>query len=710
MTVRKHLLSLMCAALPAGALAAPALEVPLLDAPNAVRADGVRTSLDYTLTRERLDRPPVTAWIGHHGGSLFLEFHVTGAAEGPAVVRDDLGLFESAAVEVFLSSSDDPAHGYYHFATNPAGSLFDEAVRDAGWSRDTVWDAPFSVEVIEPGAEDGWAVRMEIPLAVMRRPVADAPPHGAFPDGLHLQIGAAAISHGGEADVVAWAPTTTSFHTPGDFGRITLQGGLPTPGGAVSTGIEHGNGEVILRTALVGATDGAGSHTAVTSLRREDATPPELELLSATLTPSAPAAETRLSRDDLPGGTHLVTRLYNGEGMLLDQLVQDWFHTEMAPVSAVHERFGDVLPLRVYSPPSAPVENLRIVRPSDGEAVWTHRAAAGQTEVNVDAGGWEPGVYELQWSAGGGTESLPIAKVPPTPPLGPDDWAFWGYAPDAELLAEFSAFQELIATDRPLAGFIYGGSIDSTTGALSALNIGSIREWKKALPDADLHLMIDGQGSFDLLSDERVERIAEMIVGELMEEDAVAGLHLDLEPYRASQVRLTRALTRAGWLKPLSLAAGLATTIPREQWASLDFMVVMNYDLGTTPEIFAHRAEQNARAFVRAGHEAGRAVHIGIPVIATHHEYTMMVEAATGKIAGGDEEATMLPFLNPALEIITELRTDGEIGGAVGAPVLWGALSRSHHVGMRRYRYLPNTISGDVWGRLLDHDESRGGM
>jgi hypothetical protein len=331
----------------------------------------------------------------------------------------------------------------------------------------------------------------------------------------------------------------------------------------------------------------------------------------------------------------------------------------------------------------------------------------GSRDLDIDTSEWASGVYNLSWQIGEETQSTPLARLPKPFVFETGEWAFWGYAPDEELLAEFAAFAELTGTDVPMTGLIYGGSVDPDTGAMSAFNLDSMRAWQRALPGAKLHLMIDGWGNFDQLTDEHVENIASRLIDELMDEDIVAGVHFDLEPYRPSQIRITRALTRRGWTKGLSMATALATTIPIEQWASLDFMVAMNYDLGRTPEVFQRRGAQNARAFAQTAREAQRQVLIGIPVIATHNEYSMVVEAATGNITQGGMDGNMLPFVNPALDIVRELQNDPELGPHVGPPALWGALARGHHVGMRRYRYFPTSISGEVWARLLEFDRER---
>lgn len=691
------------------AQAAPMLSVPAITARDAVREEGATARLLHPIDAAALPAAPSTAWIGALDRELIVEFEVAGspASVSPAA-RDDLEMFEGPAVEIFLGSAEDASHGYYHVALNPRGAIYDEAVRDGGWTRDPAWDAPLSVEVLESGSPETWSVRLGFPLAILRRPLPDAPPRPALDREMWLQLAAVSMPEGAPAQAVTWSPAVGSFHAPSHFGRMRFEAGPPLFEAAVETALSRQDGTVSARVSLLGSPEEGSMFIAASHLRRLEGEEIRVPLFEQRLDAGNPAFERQLTQEETTHARYFVTRLTGEDGILRDQLVQDWFYQEEAPVLVIHERFRDSLRIRLLERPAHTPLEVRIVSTQeDGEAVWEAAHAGEERLLNIDTTDWTPGTYELQYTEEGESHSVPLAKLSPSTPGVPDGWAFWGYMPDEELLAEFHAFASLAGGQEKLAGYIYGGSIDPVTGAMSAFELDSLLAWRASLPEAELHLMIDGQGNFDLLPDDQVDAMARRIVEELMPEEGVTGIHFDLEPYRASQVRLTRALTKHGWTKPLSIATGLATTIPPEQWASIDYMVVMNYDLGKTPEIFTERASQNARAFARAARNHDRSILLGLPVIATHNEYAMMVEAESGEIVEGSPEANMLPFVNPALDIYLELRADPDLEDAIGAPVLWGALARGHHVGMRRYRYFPTSIEGEVWTRLLQfHEEA----
>jgi hypothetical protein len=702
--MRQSLWAIAAALMISTASAKPVVEVPSVP-PEQLSTMGTRVELRHLLDGQEIAEAPAIAWLGHHDGQLLVELHVSGRNQAPIADRDTLRIFEGPAVEVFLSVMEEPGHGYYHIATNPRAAIYDEFVRDAGWNRNVRWDMPATATLV-PSEADSWAVRLEIPLAVLRRRVPEDAPVTTLDQEISLQLGTAAVLADGRNLAVAWSPTNTTFHTPSDFGRLRLLDPIPQFNARVEGSLEMAGEEVRVTASESGELQGDRSVEIL--LRLEEGAEPLVSVTTGTsptkieeLAESVPLLST--------GKVHsMVTRLMDANGVLVDQHVTAWPYREMPPVVAIHERFHDTLPLRLHTSAAKPLQHIEIRTTGENpRIVWKSAGQPTSGDIDIDASTWSSGVYRLVWQVGDQVSTTHIARLPEPFHFGPDEWAFWGYAPDEELLAEFATFHEMTGADIPITGLIYGGSIDPETGAMSAFNLESMNAWQRALPGAKLHLMIDGWGNFDLLTDDQVEHITTRLVDELMNEDIVAGIHFDLEPYRPSQIRITRALTRKGWTKGLSMATALATTIPLEQWASLDFMVAMNYDLGRTPDVFQRRAAQNARAFVETARDARRQVLIGIPVIATHHEYGLEVEAATGNITQGDRDSTMLPFVIPAMEIVGELRDDPELGHFVGPPTLWGALARGHHVGQRRYRYFPTTITGDVWGHLLEFDRER---
>src|SRR5690606_24715881 len=223
--MRQSLWAIAAALMISTASAKPVVEVPSVP-PEQLSTMGTRVELRHLLDGQEIAEAPAIAWLGHHDGQLLVELHVSGRNQAPIADRDTLRIFEGPAVEVFLSVMEEPGHGYYHIATNPRAAIYDEFVRDAGWNRNVRWDMPATATLV-PSEADSWAVRLEIPLAVLRRRVPEDAPVTTLDQEISLQLGTAAVLADGRNLAVAWSPTNTTFHTPSDFGRLRLLDPIP---------------------------------------------------------------------------------------------------------------------------------------------------------------------------------------------------------------------------------------------------------------------------------------------------------------------------------------------------------------------------------------------------------------------------------------------------------------------------------------------------
>lgn len=686
-----------------------AVSTPTYSSPVVLKpGESQKVALQHTLDGGRINESPVTVTMGIENDSLQFVFDVEGTNENiPLLARDQISLFESTAVEVFVSAADNPEDGYYHFAVNGSGSLYDEAVMDSGWTRLPEWNAPVNVKKLPSSAEGRWSVSMSVPIATFRRVTPDQLPRD-LPQELWIQIAAVTFEEDTPPLAITWSPTTSSFHSPENFGKLQLVDVPLDYRASVSSEIRYESDQVSIESSVITTVGDKEIYRVTGNLAGGDQDLREETLFETNLSYDNSQFLSQHDPNELRKAQYLMTRLYDSDGIFQDQSLRDWIFTTESPVTVTHERFRDALSISVSETTNYNVENLFVSQgDQNGPVVWRASADQSRGDHQVDTAQWDAGIYSLQWGEPGNEEVISVLKLPAETLQVPMGWAFWGYKPDEELLAEFEAFDRLTDSNHNIAGYIYGGSVDPATGALSRLDLEGLREWKKALPRGEFHLMIDGGGNFDLVTDEQVAVIAERFVSELMPIDEVDGLHFDLEPYRPSQIRLTREMTRLGWTKSLSLAAGLATTIPEEQWSSVDYIAVMNYDLAKTPEAYTQRATNNARVFAQAAARNDSKILLGIPVIATHYENTMIIEASTGELVSGSMDDTMVPFVDSSLEILWNLQNDSEVSSSIGAPILWGALSRRHHVGQKEYRYFPNTITGPVWQRLVEFEKAR---
>ncbi len=695
------ILSLLSMGLVSGAAAAK-FTIPSISREEALRQEGARLVLASGLDGSQQDPAPAICHAAYTDQDLLLLFQLRGegrevSEEAP---RDDVSMFEHPAAEVFFSPGAKTPDAYYHIAAGAGGGVFDEFVTAGGWERDPAWDSGVEAEWMEAPEQGQWSVLLRVPLGIMRRETPIAQPAAQLSTEFRIQLAATAAPRPGELMPVTWSKTFGGFHSPGEFGTMAWQGPPPTFPASMNMDLKQDQFEGQLAARVEGK---EGSYVAEAFLRRVRVEPLQMPLFRANVSPGLPATHA-ISLGKAANARFVVGRLYTKQGAMIDQVQMDWMLSEGEPVSPLSERFIDRLELTFRSFPNRPISLATITPQGSGEPVWTGKPEDGVSEEEIDTSAWSTGLYEVSWETESGElGDILVRRLPDDFPMPEPGFAFWGYDPDEQLLAEYRAFSEQLGEGAGLTGLIYGGSVDPAAGAISAINLEPLRRWQEALPSASMHVMIDGAGSFDQVSDEDVEAIAQRIVDELKGAEEVAGVHFDLEPYRASQVRLTRALNRRGWDKAISMATGLALTIPDRQWAGADFMVAMNYDLGRTPEEFRQRAAPNAEAFAEAAARNQIPLFIGIPVIATHNEYAFAVEKATGEITSGSESDTMVPYVVEALDICRRIAKDARLSEYFYGPALWGALARGHGVGLGETQYLPSTMDPESWTLLLDY-------
>jgi hypothetical protein len=151
--------------------------------------------------------------VGRHGNSLYLAVRCADPAAGGIVrtaVPADGDVWTGDSVEFMLLPGYDSRQPYYHFAVNPAGSLYDAKGQDKSWNS--------GARVFTAVDESGWVAVVEVPLASMG--VGDNVVPGIWRINLHRGRATA------PALDLAWSPTlASSSHVPKRFGVAALVGG-----------------------------------------------------------------------------------------------------------------------------------------------------------------------------------------------------------------------------------------------------------------------------------------------------------------------------------------------------------------------------------------------------------------------------------------------------------------------------------------------------
>lgn len=151
--------------------------------------------------------------LRHDGEWLYLEFHAketdTASLKMDVVERDG-PVWEDDSIELFL----DPGRSekeYWHIMINPAGTVFDEHVKDG--RRDPSRDLR-GLRATVLFRNDAWIVSMYIPISEL----ADKPPAAGDRWGVNFTRN---IPTGGDVIYTTWQPLTGgSFHAPASFADL----------------------------------------------------------------------------------------------------------------------------------------------------------------------------------------------------------------------------------------------------------------------------------------------------------------------------------------------------------------------------------------------------------------------------------------------------------------------------------------------------------
>jgi hypothetical protein len=122
-----------------------------------------------------------------------------------ACMTHDGPVFGDDCIEIFLSPS---ASGtpYYHFAANPAGTRFEQKLKDVAW--EAPWTAVGGLDT------EGWRLEVTIPFATL----GARPEPGAL---WRLNLGRERQA-GGATELSSWTATGADFHDAASFGYLVF--------------------------------------------------------------------------------------------------------------------------------------------------------------------------------------------------------------------------------------------------------------------------------------------------------------------------------------------------------------------------------------------------------------------------------------------------------------------------------------------------------
>jgi uncharacterized protein YqkB len=205
------------------------------------------------------------------------------------------------------------------------------------------------------------------------------------------------------------------------------------------------------------------------------------------------------------------------------------------------------------------------------------------------------------------------------------------------------------------------------------------------------------------LSQSQIETLANNIAIKINSDSNADGLHLDIEPYDDSLISLVKEI-RKGTNKSISVAVEFSTP-PSELFTETDFVVLMNYDLSdiapTNLNQYKSSATQRANEFLITAKNSKGFALIGIPVVASNHEWQYKISRTTG--VNTQSGYTMEQYLTAALEANDNAINNYGESNYLGISV-WSLMSSAG--GTPDYYVYPYEISDKAWSILNTNSTS----
>ena len=263
----------------------------------------------------------------------------------------------------------------------------------------------------------------------------------------------------------------------------------------------------------------------------------------------------------------------------------------------------------------------------------------------------------------------------------------WLYAPSRKLADKIEAYNK--DADIPVRYlFVWSGEVRKKP-LFDDTNIAFFSKYFEGSP-VQLYPMLDGKHSeLRKLSPRQIELLARQIAEKYNKDERVAGLQIDIEPYRSDAATFYAAVKK--YLdKPLSIALG---AWDKDALFICDLPVLMGYDYAGSPKAYARKARLQYGRFAEGCREAGADYLIGLPFTATHLEWSHRITLADNSRENSGHQ--MEDFLREGLKVIEEHKAEPGFHGIS----IWAVMDLP--TGHREpYQWYPFNISDEQWAML----------
>lgn len=275
----------------------------------------------------------------------------------------------------------------------------------------------------------------------------------------------------------------------------------------------------------------------------------------------------------------------------------------------------------------------------------------------------------------------------------------WIYGTNQRFVNEIIAFNQMVKDpDKKIRYlFCYTGSVE--TERLTGFDASVGNFYKKQLPECEIYANIDGEPSINGISDKRLAELGREIADKINGDKNIAGLHLDIEPYEPTQARLIEEYKKHS-SKPVTISVDADSPQMDQLMTIADMVVLMNYDLGRDPATYTKRSKDATLSLLDTAVKNHGNVMIGLPFIATHHEFQFKVKNTKPKETT-QSGYTMADFLKGGLEGCREATKTLGNKNFVGVSI-WAFLSEDDPVHNDTALYYPASIGLAEWQLLLE--------
>jgi hypothetical protein len=222
--------------------------------------------------------------------------------------------------------------------------------------------------------------------------------------------------------------------------------------------------------------------------------------------------------------------------------------------------------------------------------------------------------------------------------------------------------------------------------------------YKSNIPGIKVYPMLDSVKNLKELNDIEIVKLAQNISAKLNSDINADGLHLDIEPYNYSLIKLVQEI-RKRTCKPISVAISKHDP-PPALFQNVEFAVLMLYgfESNVTPIFnYTRDAPHKAREFLSIAQSSNGYAMIGVPAKATKNEWEYKINVTIGRI--NNSNSTMEEYLRAALNATNMARNESNEQNYVGISI-WNLKSTPGR-NINNETLFPYIISPKAWEILM---------